>query len=121
MATFIGGIAFIISYTNMIISVELDKDRSLKLENDLKILSGFQQNLLPKHIIIHKNEIDFAAINIPARDVGGDFYDIIETEKNLICSVGDVAGKALPAAFYMYMSYTATHTLMKSETPSKLS
>ncbi|MCK4778073.1 MAG: serine/threonine-protein phosphatase, partial [Actinomycetia bacterium] len=43
----------------------------------------------------------------------GDFFEIFENKNTLICAIGDVSGKSLPAAFYMYMSYSMVHTLLQ--------
>ena len=47
----------------------------------------------------------------PAREVGGDLYDVFELDPNRLCfCVGDVSGKGVGAALFMAM----TKTLIKS-------
>ena len=56
---------------------------------------------LPKEIP-SINGYDIYAINIPAREVGGDYYDFIKVSENKTAiAVGDVSGKGLPAAMLM--------------------
>ena len=46
--------------------------------------------------------VDFAARCVPAWEVGGDLYDVFETDDGDTALVlGDVSGKRLPAALLM--------------------
>ncbi|MBI5476019.1 MAG: SpoIIE family protein phosphatase [Ignavibacteriales bacterium] len=57
-----------------------------------------QMSLLPKRLPEIEN-FQLAAITIPAKEVGGDFYDIIKINDSLFeIILADVAGKGLPAA-----------------------
>ena len=44
---------------------------------------------------------DIAVAYLPARFVGGDYFDVIETDQHTAICVADVAGKGLPAALLM--------------------
>jgi sigma-B regulation protein RsbU (phosphoserine phosphatase) len=45
--------------------------------------------------------VDLAVSFAPARELGGDFHDLLVPESNtLIVAVGDVSGKGVPAALY---------------------
>ncbi|MFO7891183.1 MAG: PP2C family protein-serine/threonine phosphatase [bacterium] len=53
-----------------------------------------------------------ASLCLPAREVGGDYYDFVEIgEKKLGVAIGDVSGKGTSAAFYM----TLTKGFFKSQ------
>lgn len=71
-----------------------------RLKDDVTMAQRIQQALLPRMTPW------FAGFQIgvayePARDLGGDFYDFLPYgEGRLAVAVGDVAGKALPAALY---------------------
>lgn len=57
--------------------------------------------------------IDVAAMNLPSRHVGGDYYDLIPTGNgSLAIAVGDVSGKGVPAAILMSMLHAALHVQM---------
>lgn len=72
-----------------------------KTKQELKIAHDIQQNFLPD-LTENKFCFDVAARNIPARQVGGDFYDVIQTgEGRVSVMIGDVSGKGVPAALYM--------------------
>jgi serine phosphatase RsbU (regulator of sigma subunit) len=80
---------------------ELERER---LTQELEIARQLQLRLLPE-----KNPM-IAGYNIhgfclPAKEVGGDYYDFIELADNKLgILIGDVAGKGLPAAIYMTLT-----------------
>jgi len=58
-----------------------------------------QRSLLPKR---RRGSFPLRALNFPAREISGDFYDFFELPDGRIAfAVGDVAGKGLDAAFVM--------------------
>lgn len=72
-----------------------------KTKQELRIAHDIQQNFLPD-LTENKFCFDIAAQNIPARQVGGDFYDVLQTgEGRVSVMIGDVSGKGVPAALYM--------------------
>lgn len=72
-----------------------------KTKQELKIAHEIQQNFLPD-LTENKFCFDIAAQNIPARQVGGDFYDVVPIEEGRVSvMIGDVSGKGVPAALYM--------------------
>ena len=53
---------------------------------------------------------------IPARVVGGDFYDFFFTDRNHFCVVAaDVSGKGMPAALYMMKAQTLIKNIIKEK------
>jgi len=66
-------------------------------ERELSIASLIQQGLMDVQI----PDVSFAKVigrNIPCKDVGGDFFDVITTPDSLLVVVGDVSGKGVSAA-----------------------
>ncbi|MBI5680288.1 MAG: SpoIIE family protein phosphatase [Methanobacterium sp.] len=101
---------FIIS--NLIKEIETsgERDKYFKeleqKKKELQIARNIQKSFLPKEIPQPKN-FDLDAINIPALEVGGDFYDFIpigKEEMGLV--IADVSGKGVPAALFMAFSRT---------------
>jgi sigma-B regulation protein RsbU (phosphoserine phosphatase) len=71
------------------------------LKEEVKLVSQIQVELLPKSSPTVPG-YDIAGKNVPARIVGGDYFDFIALEANRICvCVGDVSGKGLPASLLM--------------------
>jgi sigma-B regulation protein RsbU (phosphoserine phosphatase) len=80
-----------------------EKERFAK---ELEIAKGIQQSFLPDTAPDIAG-IEIAAKNIPALEVGGDFYDFIPLGKDrwgLV--IADVSGKGVPAALFMALSRT---------------
>jgi len=73
---------------------------------ELKMAHDIQQSFLPD-VIPHLSGFELAAQNIPAKEVGGDFYDFIPiSEGNIGLTIADVSGKGVPAALFMALSRT---------------
>jgi serine phosphatase RsbU (regulator of sigma subunit) len=68
-----------------------------RYEHELSIASLIQQGLMDVQI----PHVSFAKVvgrNIPCKDIGGDFFDVISTADSLTVVVGDVSGKGVSAA-----------------------
>lgn len=77
---------------------EVEKQR---MEEELKLAWQIQQGLLPKTNPSIEG-LDISGITIPARTVGGDYFDYIQLgPKRLLVVVADVSGKGMSAALYM--------------------
>jgi sigma-B regulation protein RsbU (phosphoserine phosphatase) len=66
--------------------------------------------MLPKNFpaFPDRDDFDLFASIIPAKEVGGDFYDFFLIDEDHLCFViGDVSGKGVPAA--LFMAVTKTH------------
>ncbi len=71
-----------------------------RLERDLQMAREVQMRLLPP-IPAPLPHAEFAARFLPARSIGGDMYDFIPYGDGRVAIVlGDVSGKAAPAALY---------------------
>ncbi len=71
-----------------------------RLERDLAMAREVQLRLLPPVKPTHQHA-EFSARFIPARTIGGDLYDLIQYDPNRSAvALGDVSGKAAPAALY---------------------
>jgi serine phosphatase RsbU (regulator of sigma subunit) len=81
-----------------LLRVERDKQR---LDDELRIARDIQQSLLP----VNAPEVaglDVAALCVPAREVGGDYYDFFRLgPRQLGVLMADVSGKGTSAALYM--------------------
>ena len=88
--------------------------RRQRIETELAIAKEIQFSLLPEidTAIGGHTEIEVAAVMRPAREVGGDFYDVFLLDEQHLCIViADVSDKGVPAALYMSM----TRTLLRLE------
>lgn len=70
-----------------------------RLKKELGMARRLQRSLLPKR---RRGCFPLRALNFPAREISGDFYDFFDLPDGRIAfAVGDVAGKGLDAAFVM--------------------
>jgi sigma-B regulation protein RsbU (phosphoserine phosphatase) len=69
-----------------------------RVDRDLRVAAEIQRSLLAQPSYAGA-ACELAAISVPCRTIGGDFYDYLETEDGrLAFALGDVAGKGPPAA-----------------------
>ena len=72
-----------------------------RMQEEMRMAQKIQMNLLPKSAP-EITGYDVAGRSLPAKNVGGDYYDFIpvETHRIVFC-IGDVSGKGMPAALLM--------------------
>lgn len=91
----------------------------IKIERDLDVARKIQQGLLPKCIPNLKG-LDICGEMIPAMQVGGDYYDLIQiSESKLFVAIGDVSGKGLSASLYMTKLQTMIQMVCRSNSNPK--
>ena len=82
--------------------LQTEEFRMKKIQEELVIAHNIQKALMPEFETNHFTDLDISGISVPAREIGGDFYDIIQTGgKKYFITIGDVSGKGIPAALYM--------------------
>jgi sigma-B regulation protein RsbU (phosphoserine phosphatase) len=75
-----------------------------RTEYEMETARGIQQSFLPESPPKIAG-FELAALNIPARQVGGDFYDFIPISADRTgIVIADVSGKGVPAALFMALS-----------------
>lgn len=80
-----------------------------RLERELELAAAVQRNLLPGDLPQFP-DYRFAAYLEPARQVGGDFYDVIALDDEHVgLLIADVADKGFHAALFMAVSRTLFH------------
>lgn len=101
----------------MLLLVELLEKSDVKREIDLA--REIQLSLLPntEH---YRDNLETASFANTAKEVGGDYVDIIETENGTYIIIADVSGKGLSAALYMVRMQALVHLIIeKSESSPK--
>ena len=82
------------------------RDKLVALQNELDVASKIQQSILPTSFP-EGEDFEVYGNMAPARNVGGDFFDVILLEnKKLGLAVADVSDKGVPAALFMMSSRT---------------
>lgn len=79
------------------------------LQQELTIAREIQQSMVPNVDLprVRSLDLDMHAALVPAREVGGDFYDFFFLDDHRVAfCMADVSGKGIPAALFMTMSRT---------------
>jgi serine phosphatase RsbU (regulator of sigma subunit)/energy-coupling factor transporter transmembrane protein EcfT len=79
----------------------LEQDEKRRLEQELQIARDIQMSLLPQGALTSPG-LSLAAMCAPAREVGGDYYDVLPLADGRVgLLIADVSGKGTSAALYM--------------------
>lgn len=99
-----------IELINFIRKSEKEHSQLESIKNDLAIAGEIQRAILPNLFPPFPGlieTVDLYATMIPAKDVGGDFYDLFQIDENRFGFViADVSGKGVPASLFMAVSRT---------------
>jgi phosphoserine phosphatase RsbU/P len=86
----------------------IEKER---LERELQVAADIQLSILPDELP-QLSDFGFGARILPARQVGGDFYDVFILKDDQVgVVIGDVADKGVPSALFM----ARAHALIMAE------
>jgi serine phosphatase RsbU (regulator of sigma subunit) len=80
------------------------------LEEELAVARRIQQQFLPTRLP-EMGRFGIAAMNLPNKQVGGDYYDIVDLGSgSYLITIADVAGKGVPAALLASMVQASVRT-----------
>ncbi|MEX2478684.1 MAG: PP2C family protein-serine/threonine phosphatase [Gracilimonas sp.] len=99
----------------MLLLIELLEKSDVQKEIDLA--REIQLSLLPGTSLNKKN-LEVYSFAHTAKEVGGDYLDVIETEKGTYVIIADVSGKGLSAALYMVRLQALVSMIIKKEEPA---
>lgn len=109
-----------ISEITFIKQTQKEHGQLVDIKSDLALAAEIQLAILPQDFPPFddlKDTVDVYASMKPAKDVGGDFYDITRIDEDHIgLTMADVSGKGVPAAMFMAVS----HTLLRLAGKKKL-
>jgi sigma-B regulation protein RsbU (phosphoserine phosphatase) len=101
-------------YITDLTDVTREKER---LNRELEIAAELQQAMLP-HYKLDVEEIDLAGLSLPAREVGGDYFDYMNKDgKNIGFVIADATGKGLCSSIFM----TNSKSIFKIMTTEEMS
>ena len=87
-----------------------NRDQLVALSHELDVARDMQASVLPRSFP-STNRYNTHGLMVPAKEVGGDFYDFFKLGENRIgVAIGDVSGKGIAAALFMM----ACRTLLRS-------
>lgn len=98
-----------LSHLSMLKRAMESQEKLLGVQRDLSIATRIQQSILKRDFPPYPDRTDFSvyADMVPAKEVGGDFYDFFFIDNDRLAFViGDVSGKGVPAAIFMAVCRT---------------
>ena len=82
------------------------EEANQRMDAELSIARSLQAAMLPQRLPENPGYAGKATM-VPAREMGGDFYDFFSLGRNRVgLVIADVSGKGVPAAFFMAISRT---------------
>jgi serine phosphatase RsbU (regulator of sigma subunit) len=87
------------------------KEDNLRMGAQLDIVRQMQQMILPNPEELEIEGLDIAGYMEAADEVGGDYYDVLNTDGVVTLGIGDVTGHGLESGILMLMAQTAVRTL----------
>ncbi len=88
-----------------------------RIEQELNVAASIQQKVIPQELPKIPG-YDVAGINIPSREVGGDYYDCIDLGDNRFALVmADVAGKGIAASLLVNTLNASLYAYLDNKTP----
>lgn len=88
-----------------------------KIEQELNVAASIQKKILPESLPKIEG-YDLAGINIPSREVGGDYYDCFDLSKGKYALIiADVAGKGIGAALLVSTLNAALNSYLQFDIP----
>ena len=103
-----------VQYVEQVRKVTAEKER---INSELTMAKEIQGSQLPRIFPPYPNNphFDLYASMIPAREVGGDFYDFfLVDDDHLAMVMADVSGKGVPAALFMMIAKTLIKNRLQS-------
>jgi hypothetical protein len=97
-------------------ALNAERVREAQLHKELAMAREIQEGFLPDHFTpLPGGGYELHARVCPARDVSGDLYDFFPTaDGRLAFFLGDVSGKGMPAALFMFAVHALSHYLAGS-------
>lgn len=88
------------------------QEENIRMNVEMKLARRIQTALLPERV--DHDELDITAVMLPAKVVGGDYYDFtFDRAGNLWFAIGDVSGHGITAGLIMMMVETAFNVCIK--------
>jgi sigma-B regulation protein RsbU (phosphoserine phosphatase) len=94
-----------------------------KISAELSVAAQIQTSMIPSVFppFPERKEFDLYASMVPAKEVGGDFYDFyLVKDDNLAVIIADVSGKGVPAALFMVITKTLFENSSSSLSPKRV-
>lgn len=107
----LGNALLAVSFLGFVLIMVLELLEKFDAKREIDFARDIQLSLLPDPDI--KSEfLDIASFANTANEVGGDYVDVIHTEKGTFVVIADVSGKGLSASLYMVRMQAMVHLMI---------
>ncbi|MBL7960579.1 SpoIIE family protein phosphatase, partial [bacterium] len=90
----------------------IEKER---MEKELEVAATIQEMIIPKEIV-QQEGYEIAGFNVPSKQVGGDFYDVVYLPNgNTALIIADVSGKSIPGALLVSTLQASLRAYLESD------
>jgi len=89
--------------------------KNIRMQTELGIAQTLQQLLLPTAAELQAvDELDIAALMLTAAEIGGDYYDVLQKEGQILIGMGDATGHGLQSGVIMLMAQVIIRSLFEA-------
>ena len=104
------------SFFAMILLLMIELLEKSDFQREIDLARNIQLSLLPSSKS-EKGNLEISSFANTAKEVGGDYVDVIENDSGTYVVIADVSGKGLSAALYMVRMQALVHLLIEKEKP----
>jgi len=105
------------SFASMFFLLLVELLEKSDVQKEIDLARDIQLSLLPG-TSLNKEDLEVYSFAHTAKEVGGDYLDVIDTEKGTYVIIADVSGKGLSAALYMVRLQALVNLLVQKEHPT---
>ncbi len=114
---FIGNLLLPFGFLSMFMLLLIELLEKSDVQKEIDLAREIQLSLLPG-TSLNKENLEVYSFAHTAKEVGGDYLDVIESEKGTYVVIADVSGKGLSAALYMVRLQALVSMIIEKEKPS---
>lgn len=114
---FVGDLLLPFGFLSMFMLLLIELLEKSDVQKEIDLAREIQLSLLPG-TSLNKKDLEVYSFAHTAQEVGGDYLDVIETEKGTYVVIADVSGKGLSAALYMVRLQALVNLIIEKEQPS---
>lgn len=114
---FIGDLLLPFGFISMFMLLLIELLEKSDVQKEIDLAREIQLSLLPGTSLNKKN-LEVYSFAHTAKEVGGDYLDVIETDEGTYVIIADVSGKGLSAALYMVRLQALVSMIIEKEKPS---
>lgn len=108
---------FPFAFASMMLLLLIELLEKTDVKHEIDLARDIQLSLLPSTEHVREN-LEICSFANTAKEVGGDYVDLIETDKGTYKIIADVSGKGLKAALYMVRMQALVHLIIEKSNPS---